>query len=194
MTDRRKTKKTHEWISIYECVYDESVYSSRFPSTLRNKSLLVALKKDVSQWRPAMGVWHKTDCVPAHSKVSGPIGMVTARGPFIFYAEVLKVCEPMRTGNRSVVPSAMSPAHAGVRRHHSVRFLFKETDGNLLEMFRLDSGKKCSPCGEAIHFFRDWLKSFANKLKAQRRQENRGENEENTSQTVVKFQISRRKL
>ena len=36
----------------------------------------------------------------------------------------------------------MSAARAGMRRHHSVRFLFKEKDGKLLEMSRLDFSRK----------------------------------------------------
>ncbi|KAI7790528.1 hypothetical protein IRJ41_009331 [Triplophysa rosa] len=36
----------------------------------------------------------------------------------------------------------MSAARAGVRRHHSVRFLFKEVDGKLMGMSRLDFSRK----------------------------------------------------
>ncbi|KAI7809210.1 hypothetical protein IRJ41_002518 [Triplophysa rosa] len=36
----------------------------------------------------------------------------------------------------------MSAARAGVRRHHSVRFLFKEVDGKLIGMSRLDFSRK----------------------------------------------------
>ncbi len=36
----------------------------------------------------------------------------------------------------------MSAARAGMRRHHSVRFIFKEKDGKLLEMSRLDFSRK----------------------------------------------------
>lgn len=36
----------------------------------------------------------------------------------------------------------MSANHAGMRRHHSVRFKFKEKDGRLLEMSRLDFSRK----------------------------------------------------
>ena len=36
----------------------------------------------------------------------------------------------------------MSASHAGMRRHHSVRFKFKEKDGRLLEMSRLDFSRK----------------------------------------------------
>lgn len=36
----------------------------------------------------------------------------------------------------------MSAARAGMRRHHSVRFLFKEVDGKLLGMSRLDFSRK----------------------------------------------------
>ncbi len=36
----------------------------------------------------------------------------------------------------------MSAARAGMRRHHSVRFFFKEVDGKLLEMSRLDFSRK----------------------------------------------------
>ncbi|XP_073722093.1 uncharacterized protein [Misgurnus anguillicaudatus] len=36
----------------------------------------------------------------------------------------------------------MSAARAGVRRHHSVRFLFKEVEGKLLGMSRLDFSRK----------------------------------------------------
>ena len=36
----------------------------------------------------------------------------------------------------------MSAARAGVRRHHSVRFVFKEVDGKLLGMSRLDFSRK----------------------------------------------------
>ncbi len=42
----------------------------------------------------------------------------------------------------NLVPPAMSAARAGMRRHHSVRFLFKEVDGKLLEMSRLDFSRK----------------------------------------------------
>ena len=36
----------------------------------------------------------------------------------------------------------MSAPRAGVRRHHSVRFLFTEVEGKLLEMSRLDFSRK----------------------------------------------------
>lgn len=36
----------------------------------------------------------------------------------------------------------MSAARAGIRRHHSVRFIFLERDGNLLQMSRLDFSRK----------------------------------------------------
>src|SRR4029434_8082934 len=38
--------------------------------------------------------------------------------------------------------SSMSAPRAGVRRHHSVRFLFTEVEGTLLEMSRLDFSRK----------------------------------------------------
>lgn len=43
---------------------------------------------------------------------------------------------------KAVGASSMSAARAGVRRHHSVRFLFLEKDGKLLEMSRLDFSRK----------------------------------------------------
>ena len=41
-----------------------------------------------------------------------------------------------------VVSPAMSAARAGMRRHHSVRFLLKEVDGKLPQMSRLDFSRK----------------------------------------------------
>lgn len=41
-----------------------------------------------------------------------------------------------------VVPPAMSAVRAGMRRHHSVRLSFKEKNGKLLEMSRLDFSRK----------------------------------------------------
>ncbi len=38
--------------------------------------------------------------------------------------------------------STMSAARAGMRRHHSVRFLFKEVDGKLLGVSRMDFSRK----------------------------------------------------
>ncbi|KAI4902961.1 hypothetical protein NFI96_008178, partial [Prochilodus magdalenae] len=40
------------------------------------------------------------------------------------------------------VPPSMSAARAGMRRHHSVRFLLKEVEGRLLGMSRLDFSRK----------------------------------------------------
>ncbi|KAG1928986.1 hypothetical protein F2P79_023208 [Pimephales promelas] len=53
-----------------------------------------------------------------------------------------KAVGPDNIPGRAVGASTMSAARAGMRRHHSVRFLFKEVNGKLLGLSRLDFSRK----------------------------------------------------
>ena len=55
----------------------------------------------------------------------------------VYLLAVLKVLVVLACG-----ASTMSAPHAGMRRHHSVRFTLKEKDGKLLAMSRLDFSRK----------------------------------------------------